>query len=84
MLSSIIKFVPRFAFAKEVAKASTASTSSANLTFYKDGNIVNRSQLVLKNQQDIEAYVIKTVQNYFRSTYKNGNSIFNFRNNRQQ
>lgn len=81
MLSSIIKFVPRFTFAKEVAKASSGSASSSNLTYYKDGQIVNRSQLVLKNQQDIEAYIIKTVQNYFRSTYKNGIVYIDFRNN---
>jgi hypothetical protein len=72
MFASLIKSSIRFAFAKEVAKASSAG-SSANLTFYKDGQLVNRTQIVLKKQEDIEAYVIKTVQNYFRTTYKNGN-----------
>ena len=72
MFASLIKSSIRFAFAKEVAKASTAALS-ANLTYYKDGQLVNRTQIVLKKQEDIEAYVIKTVQNYFRTTYKNGN-----------
>jgi hypothetical protein len=72
MLSNLIKLVPKFSFAKEVAKAGSGSTGSANLTHYKDGQLVNRSQLVLKQKEDVEAYVIKTVQNYFRTTYKNG------------
>lgn len=72
MLSNLIKLVPRFAFAKEVAKAGTASGTASNLTYYKDGQLVNRTQIVLKKKEDIESYVVKTIQNYFRTTYKNG------------
>ena len=75
MFANLIKFVPRFTFAKEVAKATTAAGSNANLTYYKDGQLVNRTQIVLKKKEDIESYVIKTVQNYFRTTYKNGNNL---------
>lgn len=76
MLSNLTKLIPRFAFAKEVAKTGTASGTASNLTYYKDGQLVNRTQIVLKKKEDIEAYVIKTIQNYFRTTYKNGISLW--------
>jgi hypothetical protein len=63
-----------YRFATEVQKASSSSSSGAGLTYYKDGQITTRNALVLKKTEDIEAYVIKTVQNYFRTTYKNGTS----------
>lgn len=50
MLSNILKLVPRFGFAKEVAKAGTASGTASNLTYYRDGQLVNRTQLVLKKK----------------------------------
>jgi len=51
MLRNIIKGFVKFNFAKEVAKAtSTASSSASNLTYYKDGQLVNRTQLVLKKK----------------------------------
>lgn len=50
MFANLIKFVPKFTFAKEVAKASAAAGSSANLTYYKEGQLVNRTQLVLKKK----------------------------------
>lgn len=50
MLSNLVKLIPRFGFAKEVAKAGTASGSAANLTYYKDGQLVNRTQIVLKKK----------------------------------
>ena len=50
MLSNLFKLVPRFALAKEVAKAGTASGSASNLTYYKEGQLVNRTQLVLKKK----------------------------------
>ncbi len=70
MLRSILLASSRFS--TEVQKASTKTTSSSGLTSYRDGQLVNRTALVLKKQEDIEAYVIKTVQNYFRTTYKQG------------
>jgi hypothetical protein len=60
------------AFSTEVQKSAAKATSSAGLTSYKEGQLVNRTSLVLKKQEDIEAYVVKTVQNYFRTTYKQG------------
>lgn len=60
-------------FSTEVQKAATKGSSGAGLTYYKDGQLVNRTSITLKKQEDIESYVIKTVQNYFRTTYKQGN-----------
>ena len=72
MLRTLSRLLPRFS--TEVQK-STAKPSSSGLTYYKDGQLVNRTSLTLKKQEDIESYVIKTVQNYFRTTYKQGNTV---------
>lgn len=72
MLRTLSRFLPRFS--TEVQK-SAAKPSSSGLTYYKDGQLVNRTSLTLKKQEDIESYVIKTVQNYFRTTYKQGNTV---------
>ena len=62
-------------FSTEVQKSSTKNTGSAStITHYKEGQLVNRTSITLKKQEDIESYVVKTVQNYFRTTYKNGNA----------
>ena len=74
MLRNLFKGVTLFS--TEVQKSSTKSTGSAStITHYREGQLVNRTSIILKKQEDIESYVIKTVQNYFRTTYKNG--IFN-------
>lgn len=70
MLRSIAKSISRFS--TEVQKSSSKPSSTAGLTYYKDGQLVNRTALTLKKQEDIESYVVKTVQNYFRTTYKQG------------
>lgn len=74
MLRNIAKLMTvNYRFAGEVQKsAAKASPSASNLTYYKDGQIATRNAIVLKKQEDIEAYVIKTIQNYFRTTYKKG------------
>ena len=69
MLRTLSRLLPRFS--TEVQKSS-AKPSSSGLTYYKDGQLVNRTSLTLKKQEDIESYVVKTVQNYFRTTYKQG------------
>lgn len=56
-------------------KSAGKGSQAAGLTFYKDGQLTTRSQIVLKKTEDIESYVVKTVQNYYRSTYKNGMHI---------
>ena len=56
---------------KAVEKAKVKSESS-KLTFYQNGELATRSSIVLKGKEDVESYVIKTVQNYFRTTYKEG------------
>ncbi len=72
MLRNLIK--TSFLFSTEVQKSnSKSSASTSGLTYYKDGQLVNRTAITLKKQEDIESYVIKTVQNYFRTTYKQGN-----------
>ncbi len=72
MLRNIIKTIGKFNFANEVTSTTAKAASSANVTTYKDGQLVNRTSLILKKQEDIEQYVIKTVQGYFRTTHKNG------------
>ena len=56
---------------KAVEKAKAKSESN-KLTFYQNGELATRSSIVLKGKEDVESYVIKTVQNYFRTTYKEG------------
>ena len=63
---------PRFGFATEVQTQVKKDNAPKNLTYYKDGQITTRTAITLKKKEDIEAYVIKTIQNYFRTTYKNG------------
>ena len=42
------------------------------IQFYQDGQLVNRSQLVLKKEEDINSYVLSIIKNYYRTTNKNG------------
>lgn len=71
MLRNLIKRIALFS--TEVQKSSPKSTGAAStITQYREGQLVNRTSITLKKQEDIESYVIKTVQNYFRTTYKNG------------
>ena len=73
MLRNLIKRVALFS--TEVQKSSAKSTGSAStITQYREGQLVNRTSITLKKQEDIESYVVKTVQSYFRTTYKNGNA----------
>ena len=73
MLRTLSTLIKNFRFATEVQKTGKPQGSSpSGLTYYKDGQLQTRNSIVLKKQEDIEAYVIKTVQNYFRTTYKNG------------
>lgn len=74
MFRNIVQRLSLFqGFATEVQKAASKNTSGAGLTYYKEGQLVNRTSITLKKQEDIESYVVKTVQNYFRTTYKQGN-----------
>jgi hypothetical protein len=61
----------RYCFASEV-QTKVKTESPKNLAYYKDGQIVTRTAITLKKKEDIESYVIKTIQNYFRTTYKSG------------
>lgn len=65
------RLLAKYRFASEVQK-SVKNLSGAGLTYYKDGELVTRQSLILKKTEDIEAYVIKTIQNYYRTTYKQG------------
>lgn len=71
MLRTLAQSLIRFNFAKDVAKAG-ATASGQGLTYYKDGQLTTRTHLVLKKTEDIESYVIKTIQEYYRTTYKQG------------
>lgn len=70
MLRNIAKLFNKATFANEVQKGSQSTGGS--VATYKDGQLVNRTSITLKKQEDIEAYVVKTVQSYFRTTYKSG------------
>ena len=72
MLKNLAQTMIKFNFAKEVAKSGKVTSNGAGLTYYQDGQLVTRNHLVLKKTEDIEAYVIKTIQNYYRTTYKQG------------
>jgi hypothetical protein len=72
MLRNLFKPFNLYRFSSEVTKTAAKATSTAGLTYYKDGLLVNRTSITLKKQEDIEAYVVKTIQNYFRTTYKQG------------
>ena len=75
MLRNLAQSMIKFNFAKEVAKSGKTAASGAGLTYYQDGQLVTRNNLVLKKTEDIEAYVIKTIQNYYRTTYKQGTPL---------
>jgi hypothetical protein len=76
MLSRIVRRLNIFTFANDVQTSSAKSNKAASsLTYYKDGQLTTRTAITLKKQEDIESYVIKTVQNYFRTTYKQGIKI---------
>lgn len=61
-----------FTFAKDVQTNVKANDNPKNLTFYKNGQLTTRTAITLKKTEDIESYVIKTLQNYFRTTYRQG------------
>ncbi len=51
MLRNIIKrFTVLSNFSTEVQKSSGKTTSSSGLTYYKDGQLVNRTSITLKKQ----------------------------------
>lgn len=71
MKQALSRIFTKYSFASEVQK-SVRNVSGAGLTYYKEGELITRQHLVLKKTEDIEAYVIKTIQNYYRTTYKQG------------
>jgi hypothetical protein len=50
MLRNIAKQLSKFNFSSEVQKTTTKSTSGADLTYYKDGQLTTRSAIILKKQ----------------------------------
>lgn len=72
MFRSLIRSATKLNFATEVQKTAPKAGQAAGLTYYKDGQLTTRSQIVLKKTEDIESYVIKTVQGYYRTTFKQG------------
>ena len=57
---------------KEVAPKAQQPEKKKDIQVYADGQLITRNHLVLKKSEDIDAYVIKTVRNYFRTTNKQG------------
>ena len=39
---------------------------------YENGQMVSQQQVQLRDSQQVEDYVLKTIKNYFRTTYKDG------------
>ncbi|KAL4499800.1 hypothetical protein ABPG72_015149 [Tetrahymena utriculariae] len=73
-----LKTLYNFAAAKnevQVSKKQQQAGAKRDLTQYVEGQIVNRNQLTLKKQEDIEQYVLKLVRGYFRTTNKQGLNI---------
>lgn len=75
MLKNISLLLSKYKFANEVAKSASKASTASGLTYYKDGQLTTRQSIVLKKTEDIESYVVKTIQNYYRSTYKQGSDI---------
>jgi hypothetical protein len=71
-LLRVLSATGRYGLATEVQTKVKSDSSAKSLTYYKDGQLTTRSAIVLKKKEDIEGYVIKTIQNYFRTTYKAG------------
>lgn len=71
----IIQNRPLYWFASE-EKAVSASVKTAKkeqpLQKYVDGQLVTRTALTLKKEEDIESYVLNLIRNYFRTTNKGG------------
>lgn len=62
----------RCLFAAEVQTKVKSQDQGKSLTYYKDGQLATRSAIVLKKKEDIESYVVRIIQGYFRTTYKSG------------
>lgn len=78
--------VYRFATEAKETKALDKAKVKADanrLTFYQNGELTTRSAVTLKSHEDVESYVVKTVQNYFRTTYKDGTNSANYRREHQ-
>mmetsp|Transcript_101329 Transcript_101329/g.140740 ORF Transcript_101329/g.140740 Transcript_101329/m.140740 type:complete len:160 (-) Transcript_101329:174-653(-) len=63
-------YVPKafFADANQVSTKVDKKGKPRDLSFYVEGQIQQRSQLVLKKQEDIDGYVKKLLSGYFRTT----------------
>ena len=78
-LSLITKFskTPRYFFcaAGETNitpnKEAPAAQEKKNITYYENGELVSRNQLTLKKYEDIEGYIIKLLQGYYRTINRN-------------
>lgn len=57
---------------KDVQAQVQQQEKKKDITAYIDGQLVTRNHLVLKKAEDIDAYVLKTLRNYFRTTNKQG------------
>lgn len=75
MLRGLLRGFNAMRFASEVQKASDSAGRAGGLTYYRNGELVTRNAITLKKEEDIEAYVVKTVQDYFRTTYKQGTAL---------
>jgi len=58
------------AFSSEVSTKVEQKMQKKDIQFYKDGQMMTRSAIVLKKEEDIDQYAINVVKNYFRTLNK--------------
>lgn len=63
--------IPTYQFATEekaVSQKVNNIKTQQSLQKYVDGQLVTRTAIILKKEEDIESYVLNLVKNYFRTT----------------
>lgn len=58
--------------AKSLTPHAGAAHPPNSIQYYNEGQLVTRSSIVLKKEEDINGYVLSIVKNYFRTTNKSG------------
>ena len=60
----LLKTLSRF---KSLTRSSPKPKATSDLWFYKNGELTKRTDLVLKQKESIEEFVLKKIKNYFRT-----------------
>ena len=62
--------ISRMTFSSEVSTKVEQKMQKKDIQYYKDGQMMTRSAIVLKKEEDIDQYAINVVKNYFRTLNK--------------